>query len=228
MKNMLKVFANINILLGALLLITPIGFLLYYVIFPGSKVEAQYDPEKENNIIVKPIFNENNKPKRSNYNFKDPFGSGSSSESLIKPLEFTVPADSVADIGTRIRIPVLGLDTIVYETQSPSKGLSAGVWRDPYYGVPDKVTSGPMVLAAHRWGEDWFSWEYRFRNLFTKFDQLKGGEEVIITWNGREYRYIVRYAQQGTTVTDTADLIMYTCVYYNSPERIFVYADLVR
>lgn len=219
MNKQIKTFANINIVLGVVLLILPIAILLYYILFSPQKVEATYDPTKESDIITQPIFDQNVE------SFKDPFLNDNLSE--VKPLDFYIPNYEATDIGTRISIPSVGLNTTVYESKVPSLGLAAGVWRDPLYGVPDRANTGPIILAAHRWGEDWFSWEYRYKNLFTKFDQLKAGDEVKIIWNNREYKYIIRSTEEGTQVTQNADLIMYTCIYYNSPLRIFVYADLV-
>lgn len=226
MKKMLKVFANMNILMGVILLVTPIGFLTYYAVFPGSKVEALYDASKENEIIVQPIFTDENKPKKSNYDFKDPFGGRLNSETLIKPLEFTVPANDVADIGTRIRIPSLKIDTSVYESWNIENALVKGVWRDPKHGTPDRFGE-PVVIAAHRWGENWFSWEYRKQHLFADFDQLQTGKEVIIIWNNVEYKYMIDHIEQNTYVSRSADLILYTCVDYNSSERIIVYANRI-
>jgi sortase (surface protein transpeptidase) len=220
MNKQIKTFANINIFLGIILLILPIGILVYYIFFSPSKVEATYNPEKESDIITQPIFDQ------SNLKFNDPFLNDNLSE--FKPLDFYIPNYEATDIGTRITIPAVGLNTTVYESKVPSLGLDAGVWRDPLYGVPDRSNTGPIILAAHRWGEDSFSWEYRYKNLFTKFDQLKAGDEVTIIWNNHEYNYIIRTTIEGTAVTENADLIMYTCIYYNSPLRIFVYADLLK
>lgn len=220
MQNKLKTIANINIALGVTLLVLPIIVLLYYILFATpNKVDAQYDPNKESDIITQPIFD-------NPTSFKDPFLNEDLGE--IKPLDFYIPNYEATDIGTRINIESIGLNTTVYESKVPTFGLTAGVWRDPLYGVPDRKNSGPIIIAAHRWGEDWFSWDYRYQNLFTKFDQLEVGDEVVITWNNREYKYAIRAVEEGTNVTQSADLIMYTCIYYNSPERIFVYADLVR
>lgn len=218
MSNKIKTIANINITVGVIMLVLPIFILLYYIfISTPQKVGALYSPDKENEIIAKPIFTDRS-------TIKDPFATGSNE---VQPLEFNIPNYEAIDIGTRIRIPTIGLDTTVYESKSPTYGLGAGVWRDPLYGAPDRPSNGPTVLAAHRWGEDRFSWEYRYANLFTKFDQLKEGERITITWNNTEYDYVIRHIEQNTQVTGNADLIMYTCVYYNSPERIFVYADRV-
>ena len=221
MNKSLKVIANVNLFIGIVMLATPILFLVYYIFFSTPQiVQAKYDANKENEIIAKPIYNNESKK------FKDPFGKLLIEDTYEKYLDFTVPENSVIDIGTRIRIPMIGLDTTVFETKSPTLGLGSGVWRDPLYGVPDRKKTGPVILAAHRWGEDWFSWQYRYQNLFTKFDQLKLNEEVILTWNGTEYRYRIESIEENTAVTKSADLILYTCVYYNSPERIFVYANL--
>jgi LPXTG-site transpeptidase (sortase) family protein len=218
MNKQIKFFANLNIILGVVLLITPVFALVYHIFLAKpEEVNAQYNPEIENEIISQPIY-----PK---VDFKDPFLDKDLGG--IEPLDFVVPNYEAADIGTRIKIESIGLDTTVYESQDPSLGLGAGVWRDPLYGYPDRDNGRPVVFAGHRWGEDRFSWEYRFQNLFTKFDQLKGGEEIIVTWNNREYKYKIRKVEENTLVTDTADLILYTCIYYFSPERIFVYADLV-
>lgn len=220
MNKRIKIFANLNIAIGMVLIMAPILVLLYYIFIGSAQNVSAFDPDKENDIIVQPIFDD-----KAKLSFKDPFGD---LDGEVEPLKFVVPNYEATDIGTRIRIDSIGLKTTVYESKNPTFGLNAGVWRDPLYGVPDRKNTGPIILAAHRWGEDTYSWEYRYENLFTKFDQLKVGDEVKLTWNQKEYKYVIRKVEEGTSVNDSGDLIMYTCIYYNSPERIFVYADLVR
>ena len=51
---------------------------------------------------------------------------------------------------------------------------------------------------------------------------------VSVYWNQREYIYKIYAKEESTYISDySADLILYTCKYYNSPVRIFRYANRV-
>lgn len=204
-------------------MILPIGILGYSVIVPEkSAVQAEeFNSEKENDILLKPIFTEKTATK-----FKDPFLNINNEELNELPLQFEVPVDSVVTTGATIRIPSIGVSTTIYESQDAEKALEYGVWRDPTMSTPDRYGK-PIVMAAHRWGSESLSWEWRYQNLFNKFDQLQPGSTVEITWNNKIYTFKIRSIDQNFVVEEYADLILYTCVYYGSPERYIVYADRI-
>ncbi len=208
---------------GVFLMILPIGILAYTLIFPeGALVNAEeFNTDKENKILLEPIFTAKEAVK-----FKDPFLAIKNEDLNEPPLQFEVPIDNVVTTGATIRIPSIGVSTTIYESQNAERALEYGVWRDPLHGTPDRFGQ-PIVMAAHRWGSESLSWEWRYQNLFNKFDQLKVGETVEITWNNKSYTFKIRQIDQNFVVTQYSDLILYTCVYYGSPERYIVYADRI-
>lgn len=222
MKSIVKAFANINILIGAILMVLPIGMVIFLNL--PKETAAAYDSAKEDTLLTQPVITEastiTSGPK---YTFKDPFVELTPAVPIKeKPLEFTVGA-GVSTTGATVQISTLPLNTTIYESNNIEAALAQGVWRDPKYGTPDN-NDLPVILAAHRWGENSFSWDYRNKNLFTEFDQLKGGEIVTITWNGKVYQYQITSIETQDHVTKLADLILYTCVDYYSSQRIIVYA----
>lgn len=227
MKKLLKLSANINIALGCTLVLIPVLLLAYFNLGPRYQVLAAFQPERETEVLSQNIFDgERGEVKQGKYTFTDPF---STNNTVVKPLVFNVPENTVSTTGATIQISDSGLsiNTQIYESQNASLALDSGVWRDPTQGTPDNNIS-PVVLAAHRWGENNLSWDYRNKNLFTEFDKLKGGEIVTINWNGKVYKYKINYIEQNSHVTRTADLIMYTCIDYTSVNKIIVYATLVK
>lgn len=127
-----------------------------------------------------------------------------------------------------LKIDSIGIDTKIYEG-SDTSALEKGVWRMPYHGTPDdQVSNQPVVLAAHRWGEDDFTYEYRSKNLFLNLPSLSRGDVIEITWNGGTYKYAVTDVQKNNYVEKLSDLILITCVDYVSTTRYFVYAERVQ
>ncbi|MEO6729042.1 MAG: sortase [Candidatus Dojkabacteria bacterium] len=227
MEKLLKVSANFNIMLGCTLVLIPVLLLAYFNLGPRYQVLAAFQPERESELLVQNIFDgERGDVKQGKYTFADPF---TTTSTKIKPLTFIVPENKVTTTGANIQISDSGLsiDTQIFESQNASLALDSGVWRDPTQGTPDNNTL-PVVLAAHRWGENNLSWDYRNKNLFTEFDKLKGGEIVTINWNNVAYKYKVTFVEQNSHVTRSGDLIMYTCIDYTSVNKIIVYAELVK
>ncbi|MEP7103154.1 MAG: sortase [Candidatus Dojkabacteria bacterium] len=225
MKKVLKTFANINILIGIILMIIPIAFLSFINFAPKAETNV-FEAQKEDKILSTAIFAQSDVKPTPKYTFKDPFTATVVNETKVKPLQFVV-GNTVTTTGATVQVSGIKINTTIYESTNQEAALAAGVWRDPNYGTPDN-NELPIVLAAHRWGENNISWDWRNANLFTEFDQLKGGEIVTINWNGKQYRYQVNAIETSNHVSKLADLIMYTCIDYYSPERIIVYATLIR
>ena len=105
--------------------------------------------------------------------------------------------------------------------------LKKGIWRVPNFSTPTLTSPNrPVILAAHRWG--YIDWSPAFRKLnsFINLPQLKVGDKVTIIWEQRQYEYTIYSTVTGTHVSDyNANLILYTCQLWNSPVRIFIYAN---
>ncbi|MCH7951907.1 hypothetical protein IH980_04180 [Patescibacteria group bacterium] len=129
----------------------------------------------------------------------------------------------------RVRIAKIGVDTSILEESAENyeKALRKGVWRVPGFGTPFERRF-PSILVAHRFG--YLSWSnaYRKKNSFFNLPKLSPGDRVEIIWQQRRYVYEIYGGDETERVTDyTADLILYTCRYLESPIRIFRYAKLV-
>src|ERR1051326_8451956 len=98
MRKAVKTFANINIIIGVLLMIVPIGLLIFVNIGQKGEVLAAFEPQKEDAILTTPIIDTASANK---YTFTDPFLSDTYKAPKIKPLQFSVN-DSVTTTGASI------------------------------------------------------------------------------------------------------------------------------
>lgn len=124
-------------------------------------------------------------------------------------------------------IDKIGVQGLVHEGTDWEDILRQGVWRAPDFGTPDE-NELPIILAAHRWG--YLNWSAAFRKLnsFYNLPKMAVGDTIKIIWDQRPYEYKVYSVETGTNITEyKANLILYTCQLWNSPERFFVYANRV-
>ncbi len=211
MRQFIKFFANINILSGIILLFSP---LLYIVIVSM--------PFQQNNISVSaaPLSTE----EQTQIISQNPINPSSNLEQDFKNI--TTPLLSFDQDMGKIEISSIGLNTTIHEDKYSNEGLDKGVWRMPDYGVPDNKDL-PTILAAHRWGPDSASNDYRAKNLFLNLPELENGDVINITWNSKLYQYKVVFKEEQNYVTRMADLILITCKFYHSQIRIIVYAQRI-
>lgn len=126
-----------------------------------------------------------------------------------------------------IVIPSIGVYSPISTISDYTEALKHGAWMVPDFGTPINGIS-PIIVAAHRFG--YISWGTTIRNKisFYNLPKTKVGDTIQIIWGRREYSYKIYNAAEGTAITDySADLILYTCKYFNSPQRIFRYASLI-
>lgn len=129
----------------------------------------------------------------------------------------------------RIKIPTLGVDTVIGEATADNyeAALKKGTWRVSDFGTPAD-RSAPTILAAHRYGYLVWSNTFRRKNSFYNLPKLKIGDTVEVYWKQRRYIYEVYAQSEGGEINDySGDLILYTCEALNSPVRIFKYARLL-
>lgn len=143
------------------------------------------------------------------------------------------PKDSLPPIDTDLpNEPYVIIDKI--DVYSPIKSgddyinaLRRGTWIVPDFGNPinnDKT----IILASHRFGYSSWSDEFREKISFYNLPETKEGDTVKILWDQREFEYEIYFSEESNFITDyEADLILYTCKFYNSPVRIFRYAKAV-
>ena len=105
--------------------------------------------------------------------------------------------------------------------------LKLGTWIVPSFGTPEE-NEEPIILAAHRFGYIYWDRATREKISFVNLPKTGVGDTIEIIWGQREYTYEIYKAEESTYISDyTADLILYTCKYFSSPERIFRYAKRV-
>lgn len=144
-------------------------------------------------------------------------------ERYMPPLDTSLPE------GSWVSIPRIGVFTQLQPTQSPEEALATGVWQVPDFGTPGSELDDPIILAAHRFGWQWWwqsdYWKYHsFYNLPT----TEVGDRVEIIHDQRKWVYEIYNAHEGDAITDyDNDLILYTCKHLKSPIRHFRYARLV-
>lgn len=130
----------------------------------------------------------------------------------------------------RLLIPKIGVDTEILEESQENfeDALRRGVWRVPDFGTPFKRRY-PTILVAHRYGYLNWSDAYRRQNSFFNLPKLSPGDRVELIWEQRKYIFEIYGGHESEKVTDySADLILYTCRFLESPIRIFRYAKLIK
>lgn len=152
--------------------------------------------------------------------------SNSSSNKKIKPkYDLNFPVGQWLEIpAVKIKSELLTTETLT-DKKEINKILDKNIYVYPKnrdYGDPDKT----VILAGHHYNM-WTS-EKQNSQSFQKLDQVKEGDIVTITDNQKQWTYKIYKITQGTTIEDqTADLVMYTCVFWwNNELRFFVYANL--
>jgi sortase (surface protein transpeptidase) len=121
-------------------------------------------------------------------------------------------------------IPSITVSSPIGQNSDPEISLKDGTWMAPDYGQPDE-NDLPIIAAGHRFGYVYWDRETRNRVSFFKLPDTKVGDKVEIIWNQRKYVYEIYAVDESTYIKDyEADLILYTCKYFNSPQRIFRYA----
>ena len=140
------------------------------------------------------------------------------------------PIDPSLPKGHILKIPAIGVDTPILENKNADAALRKGVWRVYNFATPLTQKNGfPIILAAHRFGYITWSLSYRRKHSFAYINRLKTGDTIYIYWDQREFKYQVIKKTIDTKVpTYTADLILYTCVTFNSPRRLFVLAKRIK
>lgn len=140
--------------------------------------------------------------------------------SLLPSIDLSLPTDPY------ISIPKIGVYSPLSTISNYTEALKHGSWLVPNFGTPTNEVI-PIIIASHRFG--YISWGTATRNKISFYNLPKThvGDTVEIIWQQRRYTYKIYKEEEGTKITDySANLILYTCKYFNSPTRIFRYASL--
>lgn len=89
--------------------------------------------------------------------------------------------------------------------------------------------NNPFVISAHRFGWNTFSLDQKRKQTLYHVDKLSEEDEIIVFWEGEKLTYRVK---QITTATNNpsikdSELLIYTCKFWNSAERVFVLAKKI-
>jgi LPXTG-site transpeptidase (sortase) family protein len=141
------------------------------------------------------------------------------SDSTLPEQDSTLPTD------TLLLIPSINVHTPISTATDYTEALKEGSWLVPDYGTPMNGKT-PIIIAAHRFGYIYWDRETRNKISFYNLPNTEIGDEIAIIWDQREFTYEITKVEESTVITDySADLILYTCKYFNSPIRIFRYAQ---
>ena len=123
----------------------------------------------------------------------------------------------------RIEIPAIGVDSTIVQGDDWSQ-LKKGVGQ--MVGSAQPGHKGNMVLSAHN---------DIFGEIFRHLDKLTPGDEIIVSTERSQYRYIVREIEvvkptdvQVMAPTEHAQTTLISCYPYQiNTDRIVVFADLI-
>jgi len=192
-------FALLTIAIVAIAI--PVWPYLWYRINPN---ETNRDIEK----IVKEITPENIEAKEKGI-------------SNIPTLDPSLPE------GKFVIIPKINVESPISTSKDYNEGLKQGTWIVADYGNPEQPNL-PIILASHRFGYSSWSAEKRNKISYYNLPQTVEDDRIEIYWNQRKYKYRIYASEESTYISDyTADLILYTCKFFNSPIRIFRYAERI-
>ncbi len=216
-QKVLNIAGTVYTVIGAVLCFASL-ILLAYPQLPTILNKLNLNsPEKEIQTLNTPISSDTTTPP--------------SDEPNVPQIALPEKDTSLTETNTLI-IPKIGVNAEIMTGQDSAEALKLGPWIVYDYADPEQnylqETTKSIIIASHRFG--YSSWSTEHRNLISFFNLPKTvvGDNVIIIWNQREYIYQISAVEESTYVKDIdSDLILYTCKYYNSPIRIFRYANLI-
>lgn len=194
----------VAILLGLVAAGVPVVPMVWYALRPSTVSDLA-------NVLNKPVMTQTSDLRRQ--------------EDTWQP-----PVDPSLPKGEWLAIPSIKVKTEITEAAAAKyeDALRVGVWRVPDLGTPDNRTK-PLILVAHRYGYLKWSNTYRMLHSFYNLPKVTVGDKVAVVWQQREYVYEIYAGDEGKEISDySADLILYTCKYLQSDQRIFKYARLVK
>lgn len=211
-KKSLRIFAKLNIGLGVFAIVFAtvtvlfLGFPQLFHFFNLSSTQAEFETLTQSLESDFQRYGEEREEEEEEIE-EDP----------IPPLDHSLPNENM------LIIPKIGVEGVIHEGEDSEALLEEGVWRVDNFGIPEDNTV--TILASHRFGYITWSNEHRHKNSFYNLPKTRVGDTFEIVWDQRLYEYEIYKVEEGTEITDyTADIILYTCKLYNSPERIFRYA----
>jgi LPXTG-site transpeptidase (sortase) family protein len=215
-KNVREKIGGIYITVGIFFCILAVALLAYPQLPYILNATSISSPEKEEENLTEPIFAQEKEE-----------------EEVIEEPTLELPEkDTDLPEENYIVIPKIGVNAVIQTGENAEEALDKGPWIVNDYADPEsrylQETSKSIIIASHRFGYSSWSDEKRTKISFFNLPNTKVGDRVTVIWNQREYVYEIVEVGETTYVEEyDTDLILYTCRYYNSPIRIFRYANLV-
>ncbi|HSX25005.1 MAG TPA: class E sortase [Candidatus Andersenbacteria bacterium] len=168
-----------------------------------------------------------------------PFATVAAAPVVIHPYPIQDPLDppfSLSDAGKNlIRIPAINVDIPIVEskTLADSDVLAALQFGAALY--PNGVEPGALgnvFIAAHSTGNPW---QGKYRFAFTRINELKAGDIIMLDWHGTRYTYKIYKSETivptpGYTVASDRPYptmsLMACWPLWSTSHRILVHADL--
>jgi len=115
----------------------------------------------------------------------------------------------------RLYIPSIGVDM---EVGNNKQFLNFGGWVQEvdYEGMPE-------LIAIHRFGFNSLTAEEKVKQTLYHVNKLDEGDVVYLVWEGVLYEYGVKEVVSGVNNPEVQkELIIYTCRFISSKERVFI------
>lgn len=136
-------------------------------------------------------------------------------EEVLKP----IPKEN------RVVIPAINVDAQILEGDTIDILNQGQAWRRPLTSTPEKI--GNTVVVGHRYfGQG--------KNTFYHLNKLSAGEEIIVFWKEKEYKYKIEKVYETNpddisveATTKDNILTLYTCSGLSAEKRLIVIAKPV-
>lgn len=113
----------------------------------------------------------------------------------------------------RLIIPSIGVDMEI----GVEKGyLDFGGW------IQRTNNDFPDLIAVHRFGWSTLLAEQKMKQTLYHVDKLEKGDIVYIIWDGEKYKFEIQEIMEGTNNPSIEGIIIYTCKFLRSNQRVFV------
>lgn len=117
----------------------------------------------------------------------------------------------------------------------PAIGVDMSIGTIPYYldfggWVQDLHQNDmPMVIAVHRFGWATLTPDEKIKKTLYHVDKLHEGDELTIFWNNEKLNYKIINIQTDINNPSIGEnqILIYTCRWWSSAERIFVLAERI-
>ncbi len=215
---------NLIIFIGLLVGLVTFAPQAYYYFFPVESIAVESD---QAGTPLGGDFEQGN-PVKSQDSTKDQAKTQEQDQQEQKILQYLPAKQDSLPQGNWLVIPRIGVRSQLQMTSDPHEALETGLWWVPDYGTPQDL-SKPIIVAGHRFGWKWWwksdYWKY---HSFYNLPKLEPGDFVEVIADQRKWQFEIYAGEEGEKISDySADIILYTCKFLNSPVRHFRYGRLI-